>query len=221
MALRVSKGNMYTFVTHTWNPVKGKCAHDCYYCYMKRFELKELRLDERELKVNLGEHNTIFVGSSTDLFSSSVPSEWIFKLLEYVCKFNNRYLFQSKDTINMAKYIYRFPDDSIFCTTIETNRVYEHMGNSPSVDMRCKGLQIFSYSGKKTMVTVEPVLNFDIDELVAIIESVRPIQVNIGADSMGCVIPEPSRDKLLTLIRELDRRDIRVHRKPNLKRLMG
>ena len=27
---------MYEFVTHTWNPIKGKCYHDCSYCYMKK-----------------------------------------------------------------------------------------------------------------------------------------------------------------------------------------
>jgi DNA repair photolyase len=35
MPLNPSKGNMYPFVTHTWNPIRGKCPHDCSYCYMK------------------------------------------------------------------------------------------------------------------------------------------------------------------------------------------
>ena len=25
--IKESKGNMYEFVTHTWNPIKGKCLH--------------------------------------------------------------------------------------------------------------------------------------------------------------------------------------------------
>lgn len=45
---------MYGFVTHTWNIVKGKCKHDCCYCYMKRFPLPELHLDDKELKTDLG-----------------------------------------------------------------------------------------------------------------------------------------------------------------------
>lgn len=28
MGLNISKGNMYEFVTHTWNIIKGKCYHD-------------------------------------------------------------------------------------------------------------------------------------------------------------------------------------------------
>ena len=53
MALRKSKGNMYSFITHTWNPVKGICYHDCSYCYMKGFknlELKPIRLVANEFK---------------------------------------------------------------------------------------------------------------------------------------------------------------------------
>ena len=40
---------MYPWVTHTWNVIKGKCPHDCSYCYMKRFPQGELRFDEKEL----------------------------------------------------------------------------------------------------------------------------------------------------------------------------
>lgn len=48
--LNKQKGNMYGFVTHTWNVIKGKCPHDCEYCYMKVFPQGELRFDEKELK---------------------------------------------------------------------------------------------------------------------------------------------------------------------------
>jgi len=51
MILRESKGNMYNFVDYTCNAIKGKCEHDCWYCYMKKFSnLKEIRLDKNELQ---------------------------------------------------------------------------------------------------------------------------------------------------------------------------
>ena len=31
--LKKTNGNMYEFITHTWNTVAGKCPHDCKYCY--------------------------------------------------------------------------------------------------------------------------------------------------------------------------------------------
>ena len=54
------KGNMYGFVTHTWNPIRGECPHDCKYCYMKKWgKQKPLRLVEKELKTDLGSGNFI------------------------------------------------------------------------------------------------------------------------------------------------------------------
>ena len=39
--------------------------------------LPPLRLELKELKVNLGEGNFIFVGSSTDEWAANVPSECV------------------------------------------------------------------------------------------------------------------------------------------------
>ena len=57
---------MYEFVTHTWNPIKGKCSHGCTYCYMKKMcsRLNTPRLDAAELTCYLECSNFIFVGSS-------------------------------------------------------------------------------------------------------------------------------------------------------------
>ena len=59
MSLNKSNGNMYDFVTDTWNVVKGKCPHNCSYCYMKRHPQKALRFDKQELKTNFetGKYN--------------------------------------------------------------------------------------------------------------------------------------------------------------------
>ena len=63
--------------------------------------LPPLRLEEKELKVNLGEGNFIFVGS-TDEWAVNVPAEWIEQVLDYCDGFDNRYLFQSK---NPARFL--------------------------------------------------------------------------------------------------------------------
>lgn len=31
MPLNKSTGNMYKFITHTWNTIKGECPHGCSY----------------------------------------------------------------------------------------------------------------------------------------------------------------------------------------------
>ena len=87
MALTKSRGNMYPFVTHTWNAIKGICFHDCPYCYMKKFDgLLPIRFDPKELEVNLGNGNFIFVGSGTDAWAFDVPSDWIARVLDYCDK---------------------------------------------------------------------------------------------------------------------------------------
>lgn len=70
MPLNESKGNMYDFITHSFNTIKGQCYHDCSYCYMKRWgNLRPARFDEKELNTDLGSGNFIFVGSSCDMWS--------------------------------------------------------------------------------------------------------------------------------------------------------
>ena len=95
MSLNISKGNMYEFVTHTWNTIKGECYHDCSYCYMKRWgKLNTVRFDEKELKTDLGKGNFIFVGSSCDMFANDINSDWIIKTIEHCAKYpDNKYLF--------------------------------------------------------------------------------------------------------------------------------
>ena len=75
--LNKQTGNMYPWCDFTWNPIRGRCPHQCDYCYMKIFKVGELRLDEKALKDKLGADRTIFVGSSTDMWAKEVPKRWI------------------------------------------------------------------------------------------------------------------------------------------------
>ncbi|GAI23708.1 unnamed protein product, partial [marine sediment metagenome] len=98
MPLNKQKGNMYPFVTHTWNPIRGKCPHDCVYCYMKVYPQPELHFATKEMETNLGIGNFIFVGSSTDMWAYEAEGNWILDTLKHCCKYSlNRYLFQSKN----------------------------------------------------------------------------------------------------------------------------
>lgn len=219
MSLNPSKGNMYDFVTHTWNTVKGRCPHDCSYCYMKRWGgLREVRFDRKELKTDLGSGNFIFVGSSCDMFAEAIPAGWIYDTLARCYAFENRYLFQSKDSERMARNAGAMPPDSIVCTTIETNRWYpEIMQNSPRPEGRAEGMG--SLSAFDRFVTIEPIMDFDLGPMVELIRRCEPRQVNIGADTGKNGLPEPSRDKVLALIEELSKFTV-IARKSNLSRLL-
>lgn len=209
---------MYEFVTHTWNPIKGKCPHDCSYCYMKRWgEQKPLRLDEKEMKTDLGSDNFIFVGSSTDMFAPRVNGWWIEHVLKKMQEYDNSYLLQSKNPSGFLEYQYLFPKKTVVCTTIETNRWNSLiMRNSPHPWERAEVMEKI-YLQK--YVTIEPIMDFDLHKMVELIKMCEPVQVNIGADSGHNNLPEPSQSKVMELVEELEKFTT-IHNKSNLGRLM-
>ena len=225
MSLNRSKGNMYDFITHTWNAIKGKCYHDCSYCYMKRWgKLNPVRFDEKELKTDLGKGNFIFVGSSCDMFAENIPTNWIDRIMTACAQFdNNKYLFQTKNPERIEGLIHDilFPHDFVVCTTIESNRNYiDHMRNSPTPLDRALSINEIAHNNIKTYVTIEPIMDFDLSEMIYLIETCLPEQVNIGADSGGHNLPEPSKEKVLELITELEK-FTKVKLKKNLNRIIN
>ena len=223
MGLNESSGNMYEWVTHTWNAIKGKCPHGCTYCFMKRWHNEDrpqppVRFDERELRTDLGVGNFIFVGSSCDMFAEEIPVDWILQTLDHCMGFGNCYLFQSKNPRRFLAFRDYFPEASRLCTTIETNRdIREVMQYSPTPQHRAEWMR--RLSGFDLYVTIEPIMIFDLDPLVELIRMVDPVQVNIGANTNHKVrLPEPSAGQVLDLIDALGE-FTRVVRKRNLGRL--
>lgn len=206
---------MYEFVTHTWNTVKGACFHDCSYCYMKRWgKLNPVRFDEKELKTNLGSGNFIFVGSSCDMWANDIPEKWIKKTIAHCLKFDNQYLFQSKNPKRLNRDLFL---GAFVCLTLETNRHYPHiMKICPSPEERVQAFQKISY---QKYITIEPVMDFDLDPFIELIKRCNPVQVNIGADSGKNNIPEPDSNKIKDLIFRLEC-FTKVHYKKNSKRLI-
>ena len=219
MPLNKSKGNMYPFITHTWNTIKGKCPHDCSYCYMKRFPQNDIRFDHKELETDLGKGNFIFVGSSCDMWADDVPVPWISNTLNNCNKFDNKYLFQSKNPKRFYDFEGFFPKTTYLGTTIETNRTYPEMGNTPTPTDRAMTLHHHSYYFP-TMVTVEPIMAFDVDSLAYLVHLCNREWINIGADSKGHGLPEPNADKIKELIGDLRNDGIEVKVKDNLRRFM-
>ncbi len=218
MVMNKSKGNMYGFVTHTWNPIGGKCPHDCKYCYMKGFKVGELRLDEKALKDDLGSGNFIFVGSSTDMWAYGIPTERIKEVLNYCKKFDNTYLVQSKNPHRFLDFVLPdYPDKIIFGATIETNRNTSYLNQAPPPEKRYNLMGNLSW---RKMISIEPIMDFDLNIFVNWIKGIQPEFVSIGADSKGHKLPEPSKEKINALIKEL-KKFTEVKLKDNLKRLMS
>lgn len=222
MGLNISKGNMYGFVTHTWNPIKGRCSHNCKYCYMKRFPQKDLRLCPAEFTTDLGKGNKIFIGSGTDIFAPDVPADWLHDVIIQMNNYQeNEYLIQSKNTMRMLWYEPKMPEKTVFCTTIESNRDYPEISDAPNIAMRFAGIRKIKDMKRDVMITIEPVMDFDPLQLSSMLLPLRPIQINIGADSKAHGLPEPSSEALKEFIGYIDQHKyIKLVLKDNLKRLM-
>jgi len=219
MTLNKQAGNMYPWCDYTWNPIRGKCPHECGYCYMKKFKVGELRLDEKSLNDDLGKGNTIFVGSSTDMFADAVPTEWISRVLSR-CNFRigNTYLFQTKNPSRFFDFLESFPSGVILGTTIETNR--ESPSTAPDAMSRMIAMSAEPLKGFTKFVSIEPVMDFDLPILSSWMYRIRPKFISIGADSKGNNLTEPDAEKLKLFIGEMQKlTEVKV--KTNLGRIMN
>ncbi len=222
MVMNKQKGNMYPWVDYTINFIKGKCPHGCSYCFMENNPSwkREFFFDESELKTDLQTGNVIFVGSSCDMWSFNIPDEWIYKTLEHCKKYNlNEYLFQSKNPDRFRKFFGYFPN-SLFGTTIESNRhkLVNKYSDAPLTFERYISISNLS-KHEDVMISIEPIMDFDVGKFVDWIVDIEPKFVSIGADSKGHKLPEPSKEKTLQLIDELQKfTDVRI--KNNLNRIM-
>ena len=198
---------MYLFIDGTWNPIKGLCTFLCTYCYMlgiyKRFKQNTtMRLDQKELQTKLGSDKFIFIGSSTDMWSYPVESSWIAQVLDRCLSYpDNKYLFQSKSPKRFLGFLEHplmsaLKEQLVFATTIETNRDISAFSKADSIEERVAAMTRLRELGYQVMITVEPVMQFDFAELVAMLRQIAPCQVNIGSNSNKAVkLPEPTRDE--------------------------
>lgn len=216
---------MYPWIDVTINFIGGKCPNNCDYCYVPniRYDIVKkkysgkLRLINKVFLKPLGSGKTIFVGSCNDMFAKEIPSEWINKVLDR-CKEhpNNTYLFQSKNPARFQEFINDFPRNTILGTTIETDRYYP--SKAPSTKKRIEEMIKLRSLFPKIMISIEPIMNFNLMKLVNSIREINPLFVSIGADSKKHSLIEPSSEKVDALIKKL-KEFTKVKLKTNLKRL--
>jgi len=219
MPLNPQAGNMYNFITDTWNVIKGACPHDCSYCYMKKWgKLRDIHFDKKELRTDLGNNKFIFVGSSCDMWASNISIDWINRILEKTFDAKeNKYLFQTKNPARFDDFLLKIRRQDVLATTIETNRFYPEMGfHTPLPEKRAEAMACLT----NTMITIEPIMDFDAVPLIDLIQKCKPFQVNIGADSCHHNLPEPPKEKIIELISELEKFTT-VYKKDNLRRLLA
>lgn len=233
MPLKKSAGNMYPWVTHTHSHLIGKCPHGCSYCYVqamgKQFKSGKyagpLALDEAEFGVKYGQGRIIFMEHMNDLFAEAVPTEWIHRVLNHCSVYPaNIYVFQTKNPVRVTNFVDRLPSTYKFMvgTTLETTKCVEGC-NAPQPAERAGamcGLRRL-YPAATLFVTIEPILKLDVPLMLRWLDWIRPTFVNIGADSKGTGLVEPTADEVRELIAGVQALGIEIRQKHNLNRLLG
>lgn len=229
MPLKKASGQMYDWVTDLHTHLGGECPHKCSYCYVGKNKwgrapryTGDLKIISHELGVDYGTGKIIFIEHMNDMFAEGVNDSWIEGILTHCCSYDNEYVFQTKNPLRAYEFRSKFPKKSMIGTTIESNIGYPEISKAPNPIDRCYGIRNFKGMGLgfKTFITIEPILDFDVDALAYMIIDAKPDFVNIGADSKGCGLPEPSKKKVLELADVLKKAGVVILKKTNLERLI-
>lgn len=225
MPLNKQKGNMYPWVDYTLT-IYRRCKHDCIYCYRKAIPNYEKlpAIAEEDFKLNLNNKGIIFTANTGDLFGHWVPEIQVYRILDFLKKFTgNVYLLQTKNPGRFINFCY--PKNSILGTTIETNRSTKDISKAPIPFYRylaMKHLQdhwFFKRNNCKKMISIEPIMDFDLKIFIHWFREIKPNFVSIGADSKNHNLQEPPAWKVKKLIEEL-KKFTEVKIKDNLKRIL-
>lgn len=224
----IKKGRMYE-KTQSWNPFKG-CRFDCIYCEpsfkrqakrqkhncMNCYHFRPHYHPERLNKIPNKE--TIFVCGNSDL--SFCRPGFTREIIESIRKRNRRtpdqtYYFQSKRPEYFRPFLNDLPSNAIILTTMETNRDegYRDISQAPLPSQRFAQFKNLNYPRK--VVTIEPVLDFDLEIFVAWIKTINPEYVYIGYNSRPkqVQLPEPDPAKLKAFIQQLKKYNIEIKEK--------
>jgi len=237
MPLKKSAGNMYPWVDAQHSHLGGECCHHCSYCYVdnprsgrpERYT-GPIHLIEEEFGVRYDEKTltskhirypaTIFIEHMNDLFARDVTDDMIRRVIAHCLMFpENTYVLQTKNPQRYGDWRMFLPKNVILGTTIESNRfIPEIMKDAPMPCNRYIGMLELATDVRK-FITIEPVLDFDIDELAGWIANIKPEFLNLGADSKGRGLPEPTVEKVMALVAKLHGLGVELREKHNLERL--
>jgi len=159
----------------------------------------------------------VFVGFMGDMWAECIPDTWIRRVLEYLQKFDDGshlFFFLTKNSARYRDFLDILPRHSLIGVTIETNRdeyfqKYE-ISKAPLPSQRYRAFVSLDWHWKN--ITLEPIMDFDLDIILNWIQNINPILIFLGYDSLKIGLPEPPLQKTTTLIRKLEQNHFTLYK---------
>lgn len=182
-----ASSNMYASA-QTWNPFKG-CNFACTYCgpsFQRQAKRQGRTKSEKpggcgdcyryaphpheDRLTKIPSKEIVFVCGNADI--SFRPPDLTRKIIAGVkahlhkARKRKTFFFQSKKPSYFRQFLAEFPPEAILLTTLETNRDegYEAISKAPPASVRYEQFRALKYPRK--VVTIEPVLDFDLATFV-------------------------------------------------------
>jgi hypothetical protein len=221
----MKKSNMYDDVK-TWNPYRG-CLFDCLYC-QPSFQRQAKRQKHRCMQCYTFEPHThperldkipsaktIFVAGNGDIshcdpeFTRHILASIDAKRRDY-----QEFYLQSKRPEYFNAFL-PLPEYYIMVATLETNRDagYETISKAPPPTQRHQQFKALNHGRK--ILTIEPIMAFDLEPFLEMIRVVEPEVIWIGLNSRprAVSLPEPTPEEFDALLAGITQMGIPFKRK--------
>ena len=208
---------MFNIVTATWNPISG-CLYNCNYCWARDLATTKLKnsqryskgfkpsLNEKEFNQRFGKGDLIFVSDMGDMFGDFTPDNWIEQVFDHIRQFPEAdFLFMTKNPRRYLSILPLIPKNAILGATIETNNdeiiQTDKVSCAPLPSNRYEAMKTLEWNRK--MVSIEPILDFNLITFSAWIQDINPIVIYVGYDNYSHKLREPTLKQTNSLLDNL------------------
>jgi len=194
----------------TWNVHVG-CDFLCTYCNARELALTRLKtspryrdgfhphLVKKELSKKFAPGDFVFVGYMGDISFAKRPV-----IVDLTWRISEQpevdFLFCTKNPLYYWYWHIVWPENLYLGATIETNRDYR-LTRAPAPIYRYEAMRALDHP--KKFLSIEPVCDFDLDEMLSWITEIDPQIIEVGADNYHNSLPEPPWDKVAQLLNSL------------------